>query len=77
MIPEEIIVEDGSEGTEPEMTKIVSRRGEKNLVHGRANSLGDFWWEFVEPNHPFPDFSFLPVLSSRCLPPFILSTPSL
>jgi len=39
---EEIIVVDGSQGTEPEMTEMVSRRREENLVHWRAHSLHNF-----------------------------------
>jgi hypothetical protein len=74
---EEIIVVDGSQGTEPEMTEMVSRRREENLVHWRAHSLGVFRWDVVEPNHPLPDTPLLHVLSSRCLTPFPFPPPIL
>lgn len=62
MFLEEIVVGDGGEGTEPEVTEVVSRRREKNLVHWGAHSTNVFWWDVVEPNHPFPDFSLLHAL---------------
>lgn len=51
---EEIIVCDGGERTEPEVTELLSGRREKDLVHWGANGLNDFRWNAVEPNHLFP-----------------------
>ena len=76
MSPEEVTVGDGGEGTEPEMTEMLSRRREKNLVHWGADGACDLWWEAVEPNHPFPDLSLLYVLSSCCLESAPPSSPS-
>ena len=72
VFPEEIRVRDGSEGAEPEVTEVLSRRREEDLVHGCAHRLDDFLRDVVEPDHlPRP---LLHVLSSRPLP---LPSPSL
>lgn len=54
MFPEEVGVGDGSERAEPEVTEMLGRRREKDLVHRGAHRLDDFLGEVVEPDHVFP-----------------------
>ena len=54
VFPEEISVGDGSKRAEPEVTKVLSRRREEDLVHWRAHRLDDFWRDVVEPDHLLP-----------------------
>ena len=54
VFPEEISVGDGSERAEPEVTEMLGRRREEDLVHWSAHRLDDFWWDVVEPDHLLP-----------------------
>ena len=53
VFPEEVSVGDGSERAEPEVTEMLGRRREKDLVHGGAHRLDDFLGDVVEPDHVF------------------------
>jgi len=74
VFPEEIRVRDGSEGAEPEVTEVLGRRREEDLVHWCAHRLDDFLRDVVEPDHLLP-LSFAARPSSR--PPPSLPSPSL
>jgi len=50
VFPKEIIVGDGSERAEPEVTEMLSRRREEDLVHWCTHRLHNFWREVVEPD---------------------------
>lgn len=75
VFPEEISVGDGSERAEPEVTEMLGRRREKDLVHRSAHRLDDFLRDVVEPDHLFLAVLLLHVLSSR--PPPSPPSPSL
>lgn len=82
VFPEEISVGDGSERTEPEVTKMLGRRREKDLVHWGTHRLDDFLWDVVEPDHLFFDLAVLPlhvlfVSSGSSSLPLSLSSPPL
>jgi len=51
VFPEEISVGDGSKRAEPEVTEMLGRRREEDLVHWGAHGLDDFLRDVVEPDH--------------------------
>ena len=77
MFFEEIRVGDGSVRAEPEVTEVLSRRREKDLVHWGAHRLHDFPWDVVEPDHLFPRAVLLLHLPSPRPPSLPLPSPSL
>lgn len=82
VFPEEVSVGDGSERAEPEVTKMLGRGREEDLVHWCAHRLDDFWRDVVEPDHRHrllcplllvPRLALLPLflsilINNRCFP---------
>ena len=77
VFPEEVGVGDGSKGAEPEVTRVLGRGREGDLVHWCAHRLDDFWREVVKPDHLLPlSFAARPLVSPSSLSPLHPYKPS-